>query len=370
MIISEVNNIGGSFLYVEDFTIGPYVKAIEHYNLFFEHVWYSDTSLSEKTLKGIKHLALGLIFSIPLVNTIAMIGYAVLSKQCEPVVHINGTAVPSNEIKPLKIERSESDKPSELSVSWSEVQKEQSIIDANEKITESSIFISNLVNSSELADHSLMLSHASDLHQVHAHLTKLSKYFGQTKKDSTSWLKFLDNLEKVRFHFPSHTVHLLDLTSERFSFNNPHHCYDLTLTSANSLSKKELSEFVAIGKESFTIPLSKREIRAFVKRSDTTTILAKNNDRVVGFVMCKRGTITYIARKADAIMGVGTALFQKLKKELEASPIQKIKLQVRKGNKAAISLYEKVGFTTEKPLKNFYSYPTEDGLLMTCEKII
>lgn len=39
-------------------------------------------------------------------------------------------------------------------------------------------------------------------------------------------------------------------------------------------------------------------------------------------------------------------------------------LEVRAGNQAAISLYEKLGFVTEGIRRNFYDRPTEDALIM------
>ena len=42
-------------------------------------------------------------------------------------------------------------------------------------------------------------------------------------------------------------------------------------------------------------------------------------------------------------------------------------LEVRQGNKAAISLYKKLGFKEDGIRPNFYDAPKEDALLMSLE---
>ena len=44
--------------------------------------------------------------------------------------------------------------------------------------------------------------------------------------------------------------------------------------------------------------------------------------------------------------------------------IEQFFLEVRAGNKPAISLYEKCGFQVEGVRKNLYEMPKEDGLIM------
>ena len=47
--------------------------------------------------------------------------------------------------------------------------------------------------------------------------------------------------------------------------------------------------------------------------------------------------------------------------------IKKVFLEVRKGNEAAINLYEKLGFSQIGMRKRFYSAPTEDAVLMAID---
>ena len=63
--------------------------------------------------------------------------------------------------------------------------------------------------------------------------------------------------------------------------------------------------------------------------------------------------------------GVAAALVQYLIDFAKNQNSAFISLEVRKSNAYAISLYEKLGLITVGTRKNFYSSPTEDGLIMT-----
>ena len=49
----------------------------------------------------------------------------------------------------------------------------------------------------------------------------------------------------------------------------------------------------------------------------------------------------------------------------EEEKLRFVSLEVRVSNSAAVSLYEKLGFTTEGRRKDFYRNPREDALIMT-----
>lgn len=63
--------------------------------------------------------------------------------------------------------------------------------------------------------------------------------------------------------------------------------------------------------------------------------------------------------------GIGKALTQKLIDNAKAKNCAFISLEVRPSNQKAVGLYEQLGFKTVGRRKNFYSSPTEDGLIMT-----
>ncbi|MBO5292051.1 MAG: ribosomal protein S18-alanine N-acetyltransferase [Lachnospiraceae bacterium] len=62
--------------------------------------------------------------------------------------------------------------------------------------------------------------------------------------------------------------------------------------------------------------------------------------------------------------GIAEALLKKLLAEGEKMGITAFTLEVRSGNRAAIALYEKLGFVTEGIRPRFYSMPEEDAVIM------
>jgi ribosomal-protein-alanine N-acetyltransferase len=69
-------------------------------------------------------------------------------------------------------------------------------------------------------------------------------------------------------------------------------------------------------------------------------------------------------RKSHRKRGVGSLLVEELIRAASEQNISALTLEVRASNTAAISLYKKHGFTAEGIRKNYYSHPTEDGIIM------
>lgn len=65
--------------------------------------------------------------------------------------------------------------------------------------------------------------------------------------------------------------------------------------------------------------------------------------------------------------GIASALLGEAEKGAKERGCEFISLEVRKSNVPAISLYEKRGYTVRGVRKNFYSDPTEDGIIMTLD---
>lgn len=62
--------------------------------------------------------------------------------------------------------------------------------------------------------------------------------------------------------------------------------------------------------------------------------------------------------------GIGDQLFQKLEEMAKISNCNNIMLEVRESNEPAIHLYEKYGLQKIAVRKNYYSDPTEHGIVM------
>ena len=64
---------------------------------------------------------------------------------------------------------------------------------------------------------------------------------------------------------------------------------------------------------------------------------------------------------------IGKLLLTKLIEKGKIDNRKRFLLEVRQGNKAAISLYKKLGFKEDGIRPNFYDEPKEDALLMSLE---
>ncbi|MCX7657657.1 MAG: ribosomal protein S18-alanine N-acetyltransferase [Oscillospiraceae bacterium] len=131
---------------------------------------------------------------------------------------------------------------------------------------------------------------------------------------------------------------------------------------------KENAEFVAqIEAECFSQPWSREAFLKELENPDAIS-LAAVSDTVCGFINAHKILdevyINNIAVKNGyRRLGIGSALLDKLEKY--AGKVSLITLEVRKSNFPAISLYEKHGYQKVGERKNFYSFPTEDAVLMT-----
>ena len=65
--------------------------------------------------------------------------------------------------------------------------------------------------------------------------------------------------------------------------------------------------------------------------------------------------------------GIGETMLTKLIEYGKSDNRKKFLLEVRCGNKAAISLYKKLGFKEDGIRPEFYDEPKEDALLMSLE---
>lgn len=69
------------FLGILDYSTGPYFKAADHFSKFSEYVYAEKKEPGKYVREGIKEFSLGLLFSIPLINTIAFVAYAILNNR-------------------------------------------------------------------------------------------------------------------------------------------------------------------------------------------------------------------------------------------------------------------------------------------------
>lgn len=124
-------------------------------------------------------------------------------------------------------------------------------------------------------------------------------------------------------------------------------------------------------KECFADPWSQNAIAEAAKYG-TIFLLAEQDGKILGYLGMKpvldEGYISNVAVTSSARgKGIGSALLEKLTSYAKENGIKTISLEVRPSNAPAIALYEKFGYKQVGRRKNFYSHPTEDGLILTKE---
>lgn len=141
-------------------------------------------------------------------------------------------------------------------------------------------------------------------------------------------------------------------------------------TDISPMKKEDVFEISIIEKECFSKPWSKEAIEAELQNETAYFFIAKKLNSICGYIgMHIVIDECYIANIAVSPKwhrnGIGCALLQHAIKTAKNKNASFISLEVRKSNKAAISLYEKFGFTIRGERKNFYCDPCENALIMT-----
>ncbi|MCJ7818077.1 MAG: ribosomal protein S18-alanine N-acetyltransferase [Candidatus Thorarchaeota archaeon] len=110
-------------------------------------------------------------------------------------------------------------------------------------------------------------------------------------------------------------------------------------------------------------------------------LVAELNGEVVGYIMCriergissfgrlpvKKGHIVSVAvLDAHRHHGIGTSLISKGTESMAEYGSSEFFLEVRKGNEAAVSVYETLGFSVRRVLRGYYR-DGEDAYLMVCK---
>ena len=105
-------------------------------------------------------------------------------------------------------------------------------------------------------------------------------------------------------------------------------------------------------------------------RHNTTFFKALYNGDFSGYVsvtaVAGEGYINNIAVKENLHgKGIGTLLLHRAIAFSKDKKLDFLSLEVRKSNRGAVSLYNKLGFKEVGERKNFYENPRENGVIMT-----
>lgn len=132
---------------------------------------------------------------------------------------------------------------------------------------------------------------------------------------------------------------------------------------------EHIPQIATLETECFSQPWSENALSDELK-NDNSHFLVAVCDGVMGYIgvqeICGEAYITNVAvfekyRK----LGIGRALIKAACSGAESRKCEFITLEVRESNQPAIALYESEGFEKAGIRKNFYSSPTENGVIYT-----
>jgi ribosomal-protein-alanine N-acetyltransferase len=136
-----------------------------------------------------------------------------------------------------------------------------------------------------------------------------------------------------------------------------------------AMTLDDLDEVVAIERESFSEPWTREMFRAELTENPCARFfVAVAGSELVGYI---GGWVV-----ADELQVVSLAVRPEARRRRVASrllshllggvgaPVERAYLEVRRSNRAAIQMYERVGFRVVGVRQGYYDHPKEDALLM------
>lgn len=135
--------------------------------------------------------------------------------------------------------------------------------------------------------------------------------------------------------------------------------------------EKDLPRIAVMEKLYFSLPWSEKMLRESLHQAQYTMLVAEDctDGEIAGYVTllnaAGEGNIMNVA-VSDALrrQGIAGKLLTEVMQRGREEGICDYTLEVRKSNKAAVSLYEGLGFRTEGVRKDYYEQPREDALIM------
>ncbi|MGL4798956.1 MAG: ribosomal protein S18-alanine N-acetyltransferase [Cellulosilyticaceae bacterium] len=125
----------------------------------------------------------------------------------------------------------------------------------------------------------------------------------------------------------------------------------------------------ALEQVTFSTPWSREAIDKEFENPVATYWVAEADGEIVGYVgvwcVLEEGQITNVAvHKSHRGQGIGKQLIKALKESMNEAGLEVLLLEVRESNAVAKKLYEGSGFQVLGMRKNYYTKPTEHGLIM------
>ncbi len=135
------------------------------------------------------------------------------------------------------------------------------------------------------------------------------------------------------------------------------------------MDETETTETAILEKDNFTHPWSEQDYMEHLHDEDKIYLTAVQDSIVVGscVLWCSFETADLCNIVVDAAHrreGIAEALLYQAFQECAGKDVEQILLEVRESNRAAIGLYDKLGFERISLRKNYYRDPREHAVIM------
>lgn len=136
------------------------------------------------------------------------------------------------------------------------------------------------------------------------------------------------------------------------------------------MSENDICEIAELEKMCFSEPWSEDSLKDELTNDTARFYVLRDKENLLGYIgannVCGEVYITNVAVNENCRgKGYGKMLVNHLLKQSELEDALFVTLEVRESNENAIGLYENCGFKKIGERKNFYSKPTENGLIYT-----
>ena len=131
----------------------------------------------------------------------------------------------------------------------------------------------------------------------------------------------------------------------------------------------DLDEVARIEDSIFTQPWSRKSFEDSLRLPEYLMMIAELDGMIAGYCVLVQSfdeadIVDVAVAQPFRKRGIATAMLQKLMEAGTKRGIGAFTLEVRRGNKEALALYEKLGFETAGYRKDFYEKPREDAAIM------
>ena len=144
------------------------------------------------------------------------------------------------------------------------------------------------------------------------------------------------------------------------------------MTEIREMRKEDCREVWNLQKTCFSVPWSLESLEDMFQVEGYTSLVAVEEQNIIGYIGIKavldEADITNVAVNPTVRrQGIGKQLIKHLLTYADRNKINRIFLEVRVSNEAAISLYQGAGFHKIDCRKDYYDKPREDAFIMVWE---